>query len=137
GLQHFEDDSFDWVIFSRMVEELPEPGLVLKEALRVGKRVAVSFVNHGYWKNRINFIFQGKRVHNEVYPHQWESSHLSNHFSIGEFEEFCNTIKDKSSGYSARIGRKVFHLGDWVGVCNWLPNLRAGLAIYEILKEKV
>jgi hypothetical protein len=120
-----------------MVEELPEPGLVLKEALRVGKRVAVSFVNHGYWKNRINFIFQGKRVHNEVYPHQWESSHLSNHFSIGEFEEFCNTIKDKSSGYSARIGRKVFHLGDWVGVCNWLPNLRAGLAIYEILKEKV
>jgi homoserine O-acetyltransferase len=137
GLQNFEDNSFDWVIFSRMVEELPEPGLVLKEALRVGKRVAVSFVNHGYWKNRINFIFQGKRVHNEVYPHQWESSHLSNHFSIGEFEEFCNTIKDKSSGYSARIGRKVFHLGDWVGVCNWLPNLRAGLAIYEILKEKV
>ena len=27
-----EDNSFDWVIFSRMVESLPEPGEVLKHA---------------------------------------------------------------------------------------------------------
>mgnify|MGYP001166866974 CR=1 FL=1 len=136
GLKHIDDDSFDWVIFSRMVEELPEPGEVLKEALRVGKRVAVSFVNHGYWKNRLNFIFRGKRVYNEVYPHKWESSHLSNHFSIDEFEEFCSSLKDVSPGCIARIGRKVFHLGDWIGECRRMPNLRAGLAIYEIVKEK-
>ena len=97
GLQNFEDDSFDWVIFSRMVEELAEPGEVLREALRVGKRVAVSFVNHGYWKNRLNFVLRGRRVHNEIYPHQWESSHLSNHFSIREFEEFCRNLSIKSS----------------------------------------
>lgn len=136
GLQNFDDDSFDWVIFSRMVEELPEPGEVLKEAIRVGKKVAVSFVNHGYWRNRLNFIFQGKRVRNEVYPHQWESSHLSNHFSVGEFEEFCQNLTDDKLGYSARVGRKLFHRGDWTGVCKWLPNLRAGLAIYEIIKKK-
>ena len=99
GLQNFEDDSFDWVIFSRMVEELAEPGEVLREALRVGKRVAVSFVNHGYWKNRMNFVLRGKRVHNEIYPHQWESSHLSNHFSIREFEEFCRNLSGESSGF--------------------------------------
>ena len=75
GLQNFDNDSFDWVIFSRMVEELPEPGEILREALRVGKKVAVSFVNHGYWKNRLNFALQGRRVQNEIYPHQWESSH--------------------------------------------------------------
>ena len=137
GLRNFDSNSFDWVIFSRMVEELPEPGEVLKEALRVGKRVAVSFVNHGYWTNRLNFVFRGRRVHNEIYPHQWESSHLSNHFSIREFEEFCQNLSNKSSGYSARIGRKVFHRGDWVGYCKWLPNLRAGLAIYEIVKEEI
>ena len=136
GLQNFDNDSFDWVIFSRMVEELPEPGEILREALRVGKKVAVSFVNHGYWKNRLNFALQGRRVQNEIYPHQWESSHLSNHFSVGEFEEFCENLSDEYAGYSSRIGRKVFHRGDWVRYCNWLPNLRAGLAIYEILKEK-
>jgi len=136
GLQEFEEDSFDWVIFSRMVEELPEPGKILQEALRVGKRVAVSFVNHGYWRNRLNFIFRGKRVCNDVYPHRWESSHLSNHFSVSEFEEFCENLSNKSSNLSISIGRKVFHKGDWVGTCRVLPNLRAGLAIYEIVKEK-
>jgi homoserine O-acetyltransferase len=33
--------SFDWVVFSRMVEELPEPGQVILDALKIGKRVAV------------------------------------------------------------------------------------------------
>ena len=136
GLQEFKNDSFDWVIFSRMVEELPEPGTILEEALRVGKRVAVSFVNHGYWKNRLNFILRGKRVCNDVYPHRWESSHLSNHFSVREFEEFCKSLSRESSKFSFHMGRKVFHRGDWVGTCRLLPNLRAGLAIYEIFKEE-
>ena len=119
-----------------MVEELPEPGEVLREALRVGKRVAVSFVNHGYWKKPDELCSSWKRVHNEIYPHQWESSHLSNHFSIREFEEFCRNLSGNLQDFSARIGRKVFHRGDWVGHCKWLPILRAGLAIYEIIKEK-
>ena len=38
ALENLGDQSFDWVIFSRMIEELPQPGSVLLEALRVGKR---------------------------------------------------------------------------------------------------
>ena len=133
ALAKFNDDSFDWVIFSRMVESLPEPGKILEQALRVGRKVAVSFVNHGYWRNRANFLFQGKRVCNEVYPHQWESSHLSNHFSIREFEDFC--LRLQAEGMKVKLGRKMFYRGDWVKHCFVLPNLRAGLAIYEIIKE--
>ena len=132
-LGNCEDESFDWVIFSRMVESLPEPGEILKQALRVGKKVAVSFVNHGYWRNRLNFLFRGKRVCNEVYPHQWESSHLSNHFSVDEFEAFCFHLQ--SDGMKVNLGRKLFYRGDWVKPCSFLPNLRAGLAIYEIVHQ--
>jgi len=132
-LGNCEDESFDWVIFSRMVESLPEPGEILKQALRVGKKVAVSFVNHGYWRNRLNFLFRGKRVCNEVYPHQWESSHLSNHFSVDEFEAFCFHLQ--SDGMKVNLGRKLFYRGDWVKSCSFLPNLRAGLAIYEIVHQ--
>lgn len=132
ALAKFSDNSFDWVIFSRMVEELPEPGNILKQALRVGKRVAVSFVNHGYWRNRFNFLSKGARLCNEVYPRRWESSHLSNHFSVLEFEEFCKRLKD--DGEKVRLGRKVFYRGDWVKKCSFLPNLRSGLAIYEMVK---
>ena len=134
-LAKFDDDSFDWVIFSRMVESLPEPGEILKQALRVGKRMAVSFVNHGYWRNRWNFFLKGKRVCNEVYPHQWESSYLSNHFSLGELEEFCQRLK--TEGMKVHLGRKVFYRGDWIKKCNFMPNLRSGLAIYEIIKDDI
>ena len=132
ALANLPDDSFDWVIFSRMVEELPEPGAVILEALRVGKRVAVSFVNHAYWRNRLNFLRRGKRVQNEVYPHRWEQSGLRNHFSIEEFEQFC--AESQGHGHSFEIGRKVFHQGDWVKHCTFMPNLRSGLAIYELIK---
>ena len=133
GLSKFKDNSFDWVIFSRMIESLPEPGRILKESLRVGKRVAVSFVNHGYWRNRWNFLLEGKRVCNEVYPHQWESSHLSNHFSINEFREFCRRLQKE--GMKVSLGRTVYYRGDWVKRCTFFPNLRAGLAIIEIQKD--
>jgi homoserine O-acetyltransferase len=133
GLSKFKDNSFDWVIFSRMIESLPEPGSILKESLRVGKRVAVSFVNHGYWRNRWNFLVEGKRVCNEVYPHQWESSHLSNHFSINEFREFCLRLQE--DGMKVSLGRKVYYRGDWLRRCTLLANLRAGLAIIEIQKD--
>jgi methionine biosynthesis protein MetW len=116
-----------------MVESLPEPGRILKQALRVGRKVAVSFVNHGYWRNRWNFLLHGKRVCNDVYPHQWESSHLSNHFSIREFEDFCFRLQ--AEGMKVRLGRRMFYRGDWVKSCSAFPNFRAGLAIYEIVKE--
>ena len=133
ALSKFNDNSFDWVIFSRMVESLPEPGKILQQALRVGRKVAVSFVNHGYWRNRWNFVLKGCRVRNEVYPHQWESSHLSNHFSVREFEDFSKRLH--ANGIGITLGRKLFYRGDWVKKCLFLPNLRAGLAIYEIIKN--
>ena len=132
ALSKLNDDSYDWVIFSRMVESLPEPGKILQQALRVGRKVAVSFVNYGYWRNRLNFLLHGSRISNEVYPHLWESSNLSNHFSIREFEDFC--LRLKHDGINVRLGRKVFYRGDWVKNCKILPNLRAGMAIYEIEK---
>jgi homoserine O-acetyltransferase len=133
ALEKIEDNSFDWVIFSRMVESLSEPGDILKQALRVGSKVAVSFVNHGYWRNRWNFLLEGKRICNDVYPYQWESNHLSNHFSVNEFEAFAKRLK--KSGMNVRLGRKLFYRGDWVKRCHFMPNLMAGLAIYEIVRK--
>ncbi len=133
ALENLGDQSFDWVIFSRMIEELPQPGSVLLEALRVGKRVALSFVNHGYWRNRLHFLGRGMKIRNDVYPDDWEQSGLRNHFSIAEFESFCR--KHRSGPDAFEIGRKIYHQGDWIKTCSLWPNLRAGLAIYELARK--
>ena len=132
-LSNLKENSFDWVVFSRMVEELDHPGEVILEALRVGKRVAVSFVNYAYWKNRFKFLHSGIRIRNDVYPDPWETSEVKNYFSIRDFELFCKQVNMYEEKFS--VGRKVFHRGDWMKTCSFVPNLRAGLAIYELIKK--
>ncbi|MGB0415873.1 MAG: methionine biosynthesis protein MetW [Coraliomargarita sp.] len=119
------DKAFDRVIFSRSVELLDEPAAVLAEALRVGKRVTVGFVNHGFWKNRVSYLTEGRRTLNEVYPKPWHQSLRANPFSIGEFEGFCAEA-------SIQIHDTVYLTGNWRDECRALPNLMAGYAIYDL-----
>ena len=126
-LKNFEAASFDRVIFSRSVDLLEQPDVTLAEALRVGKRVTVGFVNHGYWRNRLSFAAHGRRIQNEVYPIQWHESRPSNPFSIGEFDHFC-----ESTGIQI-VNRKYLR-GNWRDTCPVCPSLFAGYAIYDLTK---
>jgi methionine biosynthesis protein MetW len=127
-LANFQDNAFDRVIFSRTVEHFDAPDATLLEGLRVGKRVTVGFVNHGYWKNRISAALQGRRTINEVYPDPWYSSLPANPFSVCEFEDYCKTR-------GINIRNKVYLAGDWRAECKLLPNLLAGYAIYDLAGE--
>ncbi len=124
-LKSFDTASFDRVIFSRSVDLLDDPEVILKEALRVGKRVTVGFVNHGFWRNRFSFITQGRRIQNEVYPKPWYETQPSNPFSVMEFESFCKT-------QNIKVEQREFLSGDWSTPCPFLPGLLAGYAIYDL-----
>ena len=126
-LGSFQDNAFDRVIISRTVDQFEDPDATLHEGLRVGKRVTVGFVNHAYWKNRINAAFLGRRILNEVYPDPWYASLPANPFSVVEFEDYCK-VKNIS------IGNKVYLAGDWRSERALLPNLLAGYAIYDLSK---
>ncbi len=126
-LATFSDNAFDRVIFSRTVEQLEEANAVLGEALRVGKRVTVGFVNHGYWINRVNTLFKGARTVNEVYPHPWYEALPANYFSINEFERFC-------ARHEIAIKGHVHLRGNWRAECRLRPNLFAGYAIYDLAR---
>lgn len=124
-LSTLAEDAFDRVIFSRSVDLLDEPDATLSDALRVGKRVTVGFVNHGYWKNRLSYLKEGRRPINEIFPKPWHESLRSNPFSVSEFEAYCEQrdiiIKDR-----------VYLGGDWREPTERLPNLLAGYAIYDL-----
>jgi len=119
------DDSYDWVVCSRTLQELNKPQVILKEALRVGKRLAIGFVNHGYWVNRWHMLLYGSRIRNEVYPDPWWASRAMNPVSIASFEQFCG-----EEGYA--IGRRTFLSSSWREPCRFLPSWFAGYAVYEV-----
>ncbi|HBR94305.1 methionine biosynthesis protein MetW [Coraliomargarita sp. SDUM461003] len=124
-LATFPDDAFDRVIFSRTVEQLDDADAVLAEGLRVGRRVAVGFVNKAFWLNRLNVLFKGRRTVNEVYPKPWYESMPTNPFSVAEFEDYCDARR-------IVIEDKVYLSGDWRSECSKFPNLMAGYAIYDL-----
>ena len=126
-MREFPDGYFDRVICSRTVQELDDPTGVILEALRVGRAVTVGFVNHGFWKNRLNALFRGRKTRNAVYTTEWFESHRSNPVTVDDFNHFC-AIKE------IKVKRRVHLLGDWKTPCPVLPNFFAGYALYELTK---
>lgn len=124
-MRQFPDAHFDRVIFSRTLEELANPDATLQEALRVGRSVAVGFVNHGYWKNRLDMLVHGRKPFNEVYTTRWHESRPANPVSIADFEAFC-------AERSILITRRSLLRGDWKSPCRFLPNFLAGYALFEL-----
>ena len=126
-MRAFPEKHFDRVICSRTVHELADPTAVILEALRVGRALTVGFVNHGFWKNRINTLVQGRKIRNEVYTTEWFESRPANPVTIADFEHFCQ-VK------GIRIARRAHLAGNWRDPCGALPNLFAGYALYDLAR---
>ena len=126
-MQSFPAKHFDRVIISRTVHELADPAVVILEALRVGRTLTVGFVNHGFWKNRLNTLVQGRKIRNEVYTTDWFESRPANPVTIADFESFC-------AAKEIRIARRAHLAGNWRTPCPTLPNLLAGYALYDLAR---
>ncbi len=126
-MRAFPEKHFDRVICSRTVHELANPTEVILEALRVGRTLTVGFVNHGFWKNRLNTLLQGRKIRNEVYTTDWFESRPANPVTILDFEYFC-------AAKGIRVARRAHLAGNWRTPCHTLPNLLAGFALYDLAK---
>ncbi|MSU23775.1 MAG: methyltransferase domain-containing protein [Opitutus sp.] len=126
-MRAFPDQHFDRVICSRTVHELGDPTAVIMEALRVGRALTVGFVNHGFWKNRVDMLVRGRKLRNEVYNTEWFDSRPANPVTIADFEYFCAAKK-------IRIARRAHLAGNWHTPCRTLPNLFAGYALYDLAR---
>lgn len=124
-MDQFPDNSFDWVICSRTIQQLTNAGPAILDMTRVGKRVAMGFVNYGYWKNRLYLVQHGSRTVNEVFPNPWWRSRPENLVSLNAFEEFCQAE-------GIQLHRQHYLRGDWKTPCPFYPKLFAGYALFEI-----
>ncbi len=128
-MRAFPENHFDRVICSRTVQELADPTTVILEALRVGRALTVGFVNHGFWKNRLNSLLQGRKIRNEVYTTEWFESRPANPVTIHDFEHFCRVKR-------ITVTRRAHLAGNWHKPCHTLPNLFAGYAVYDLTLQK-
>jgi methionine biosynthesis protein MetW len=126
-MRAFPDKHFDRVICSRTVHELGDPTAVINEALRVGRTLTVGFVNHGFWKNRLNTLLRGRKIRNQVYTTEWFESRPANPVTVADFDHFC-------AAQGIRVARRAYLAGDWRTPCIGLPNLLAGYALYDLAR---
>ncbi len=94
GLPEYQDQSFDYVILSQTIQEMKNPILVMKEMLRVGKKVIITFPNFSYWTIRLQILFGNIPITKEL-PFQWFDTPNIRFINIKNFKILCKEQKIK------------------------------------------
>lgn len=132
GLRHYRDKSFDYVIFNETIQVVKNSLLVLKEALRVGKKVIVSFPNFGHWKIRFSYVLSGRMPKSKALPYEWYNTPNIRLLTVNDFRELCreNNIHIlKELNYTNRDVKSQKTI-------IW-PNLLASNSIFLVEQNKV
>ena len=123
GLSDYKDRSFDYVILNQSLQQIRSVDAVIKDALRVGKKVIVGFPNFAYYRSRVQIFFGGKTPVNESLPYQWYETPNLHFFSISDFLEYCRTR-------TIRIERQAFL--NKTGQVYLFPNVFAETGLFLI-----
>ncbi|HKQ32785.1 MAG TPA: methionine biosynthesis protein MetW [Thermodesulfobacteriota bacterium] len=123
GLAEYEDKSFDYVILNQSLQQIKHPDTVLTDALRVGRKVIISFSNFAYYKSRLQIFFQGRTPVTGALPYQWYETPNLHFLSVSDFIYYCR-LKD------VRIERSMYISGS--GSVKLFPNLFAQTAIFLV-----
>src|SRR5271165_465004 len=74
GLADYPNGAFDYVILSQTLQETHRPRKVMREMLRVGRRVIVAFPNYGHWRVRLSMLLSGRAPRTALFPYEWYES---------------------------------------------------------------
>lgn len=126
GLVDYGDKSFDQVVLNRSLQQVKQPDTVLREALRVGRSVIVSFPNFAQISARFQIFFKGTTPVTPSLPLEWHDTPNLHFLSISDFNEYCRRrdIKIRKSVFVG--GRRRVRL---------FPNLFASVGIFQILNN--
>jgi methionine biosynthesis protein MetW len=121
GLPDYPDGSFDFVILNKSLQEVKRVDYVLREALRVGRRVIVGIPNFASLGARWRICAQGRMPVTSSLPFQWHDTPNVRFLTIRDFQVHCGElgIRILDAVYLGRRGR-----------LRLLPNLFALDAIF-------
>ncbi len=106
GLSEYRDKSFDFVILNQSLQQVRHLDAVLRDALRVGKKVIVGFPNFAYFRARMRLFLKGKVPVTKSLPYSWYETPNLHFFSIADFMDYCRE-KGIHVEKGVYIGRKM------------------------------
>ncbi len=90
-LDYFSDNSFDYVILAQSLQVVNSPVDLIKEMLRIGNEVIISFPNMAYWKSRFYLFLKGRMPITSELPYSWHSTPNIHLCTIKDFKQMCQT----------------------------------------------
>lgn len=128
GMADYPDLSFDDVVLAQTLPFLDDPGFILQEMLRVGRRALVSFPNWGYWRGRLRLLLTGCIPQAPDLPQAWHETPRWQAVSITDFAQFAQ-------GIGLDITREVyFSHGRRIRIIK-VKNLLATTAVFALEKR--
>ena len=129
GLMDFDDNSFDYVIMTQMIQAVRYPDRLLQEMLRIGREGIVTFPNMGHWKCRVQIAF-GRMPITQHLPNTWYNTPNIHICTINDFEDYCQ------SGRIEILQRTAVDALHRSGVTmRLLPNLFGEIAMYRFRRQ--
>jgi methionine biosynthesis protein MetW len=126
GLRDYNDNSFDYVIFDKSIQQVKNFENAFTEALRVGKKVIIVFSNFAHYTSRLQMFFLGRAPLTKSLPYIWYHSPNLHFFSILDFKDYCENNK-------LIIEKKYFINKE--KIVQLFPNLFAETAVFEITRK--
>lgn len=106
-LPDYPEKTFDYVVAHDVIQIMSRPAETLKQCLKIGNRVIVSFPNFAYLKIRLTILFSGRMPKTRILPYEWYDTPNIHLFTIKDFKEFCvkENIKIISEKFTG-LGKK-------------------------------
>lgn len=111
GLSEYGDKSFDYVVLNQTFQQVKKPDYVLKEALRVGRKVIVGFPNFVNFFSRAQIFFKGRVPVTKSLPYEWYNTPNLHFLGIADFTDYTKkrNIKIENSAFIRKNGKvKLF-----------------------------
>lgn len=92
-LSDYPEKSFDYVIAHDVIQIMNKPVETLKQCLKIGNKIIVSFPNFAYLKIRLTILLSGRMPKTKILPYEWYNTPNIHLFTTKDFKEFCNKEK--------------------------------------------
>ena len=131
-LSEYPSGIFDIVILSQTIQATERPSYVLRELLRIGKHIIVSFHNFGHWRIRLSLLVNGRMPVTKTLGHSW---HDTPNIHLCTISDFLALVQEAGARIESALALIDNERTRTMHPDAWGPNIFAQGAIFLLTKK--